>query len=305
MLWESTEAQAALTQRFQFASAEHAVTWLINIVSGAYDIPIESIDRLVISSYNLLAWLTTAEGMLIAKCCALVNAHERLSNIAALLTWLGQKGLPVSVPLLTKAGQRQLLCNHLSLGLQRVIPGDLLQPTDLKQARTAGVTLAQLHQALAAYPRAIDFIPQVPTPPLDEVINGWVENKIAMVSDPSFIAGCKALARRLKTSTLPKLTLQMVHHDYRAANILWYEGKITAVLDFEELRWGYRVNDLAWAATYLGTRFRQWGPVSAEVQAVFCEGYESSQSLTGAERAWLPILIAWHSLSLASQQQMS
>jgi homoserine kinase type II len=132
-----------------------------------------------------------------------------------------------------------------------------------------------------------------------------VEKKIAIVTDPSFVAGCKALAKQLRANTLSNLAPQVVHHDYRAANILWWKGRITAVLDFEELSWGYRVNDLAWAAVHLGTRFHHWGPVSAEIQAAFCAGYASICSLTEAEQAWLPPLITWHNINLASQQQVN
>ena len=299
MLWESTSAHEALRQRFQFASAEETAHWLMQIVSSVYDVPVEAVDRLVISSSNLLAWLTTADGPLIAKCCALVSAHDRLSNVAELLVWLDQEHLPVSVPLRTKVGQRQVTCDHLSLSVQRVIPGSLLDPTQLVQARTAGMTLAQLHTALVAYPRATDFATQFPIPPLDEIINDWVEKNTTMLADPSLVAGSKAVVQRLRTSLMPNLATQVVHNDYRAANILWQSGNITAVLDFEELRWGYSVNDLAWAAVHLGTRFHQWGPVSAEVHAAFLAGYEALHPLTEPEWAWLPVLMTWHTMNLA------
>jgi homoserine kinase type II len=95
------------------------------------------------------------------------------------------------------------------------------------------------------------------------------------------------------------LQTQAVHNDYRAANILWNDGKICAVLDFEDLRWGYRVNDLAWAAVHLGTRYHNWGPVSTAVHDAFLAGYQASHSLTDVEAAWLPLLMDWHSTGLA------
>jgi homoserine kinase type II len=299
MLWESTDAHVALWQRFQFASAEHAIHWLMKTVARSYALSVESVDRFVISSSNLLAWLTTADGPLIAKCCAVTSAHDWLSNVAELVVWLDQHHLPVSAPLRTRTGQRQVLCDHLTLGLQRVIPGQLLDPTQLVQARTAGTILARLHTALAAYPRATDFTALSPLPSLDAVINEWIEKNSARLSDPALVAGSRALVQQVRTRPLPKLAIQLVHGDFRAANILWHAEKIAAVLDFEELRWGYSVNDLAWAAVHLGTRFRQWGAVSAEVHAAFVAGYESIHRLIGAERAWLPALMTWHSIALA------
>ena len=298
MLWESIDAHVALRQRFQFTSAEHATHWLMQTVAHTYALSVEAVDRLVISSSNLLAWLSTPNGPHIAKCCALASAHDWLSNVADLLVWLEQCHVPVSVPLPTPTGQRQVRCAHLTLNLQRVISGQLLDPTHLDQAHTAGIILAQVHAALAAYPRASDFITTSPIPSLDAIVREWVEQNGSRPSNPAFDTSSRAL-QQLQTSLLPKLAIQLVHGDYRAANILWDTGKISAVLDFEELRWGYRVNDLAWAAVHLGALFHQWGPVSAEVHATFLGGYEAILQLSGDERVWLPILLTWHSLELA------
>lgn len=91
-----------------------------------------------------------------------------------------------------------------------------------------------------------------------------------------------------------------MHRDYRAANLLWHGEKITAILDFDDLRWDYRVNDLAWAAIHLGTRYHHWGPVSDDVHARFLAAYVMQQPLSAAEEAWLPRLMLWHSINLAA-----
>jgi len=300
MLWESSDAQVALTQRFQFASVAAASDWLIKIISDTYGVRVTSVDRLVISSFNLLAWLTTTDGPLIAKCCAFVRAHDWLANVGELLAWLEQQQLPVSVPVAASTGERQVLRDHLSIGVQRLMTGELLDPTQLEQAQTAGIILAQLHQALAVYPRATDFARQDSLPTLAENIQAWGATKAATRPDVALVAGRKALMQSLQSGELSELTSQVVHHDYRAANILWQAGKITAVLDFEDLRWSYRVNDLAWAAVHLGTRFHHWGPISEEVHAHFLAAYTSRHPLTAAEQTWLPVLMLWHSLNLAN-----
>jgi homoserine kinase type II len=299
MLWESVDAEMALRQRFRFASVEEAVRWLTATIAHTYDIPVQSVDRIVISAYNLLAWLITDDGPLLAKSCALVTAQDWLAKVADLLVWLDQQGLPVSVPLASKTGQRQVICDHLSLGVQRLMPGTLLDPTQPDQAHAAGITLARLHQALAAYERATDFA-AAPTPRLEISIQAWLAEKAPTLRDSALVAGSQVLARSVSSGALPDLTRQIVHHDYRAANLLWHEGKICAVLDFEELRWGYRVNDLAWAAVHLGTRYHHWRPVSTQVHEQFLAGYEAIYPLTPAERPWLPRLLLWHSLNLTA-----
>ena len=57
MLWESIAPQIALSKRFQFANPEAATEWLLATVPHTYGIEVISVDRLVMSSYNLLVWL--------------------------------------------------------------------------------------------------------------------------------------------------------------------------------------------------------------------------------------------------------
>jgi len=300
MLWESTDPLVALTKRFRFSSSEDAVHWLTDTVSRTYGVEVKSVDRLVISSYNLLAWLTTTDGPLIAKCSALVTAQQRLAQVAELVHWLQQAQIPVSAPVATKTGEFQVIIDHLSVGVQRLIPGILLDPMHLEQAHAAGVILAQIHHTFAIYPRATDFASPLPVLTLPALINDWAKKKMDKPAAPALVAAVETLLQEVDTLDGTALTTQLVHGDYRAANILWNAGQISAVLDFEELRWGYRVNDLAWAAIHLGTRYHHWGPVSAETQEAFLNSYQSIYPLTAIEERWLPALLTWHSTNLAN-----
>jgi homoserine kinase type II len=66
---------------------------------------------------------------------------------------------------------------------------------------------------------------------------------------------------------------QLVHNDFRSANILHDSTRITAVLDFEDVTYRSRVSDLAKAAVLLGTRFHNWGPTSQFVREAFVGAY--------------------------------
>lgn len=299
MLWESTDPLAALTKRFRFASSADAIQWLIDTMSHTYGVEVKAVDRLVISSYNLLAWLTTSDGPLIAKCSALVVTQQRLAQVAELMHRLQQARIPVSAPIRTQTGEFQVIVDHLSVGVQRLIPGTLLDPVRQEQAHAAGVMLAQIHHAFAAYPRAMDFASPLPVPSLPTLITDWAKKKMDKQTDPALIAAIETLLKQVSTLDGMTLTTQLVHSDYRAANILWDKGRISAVLDFEELGWGYRVNDLAWAAVHLGTCYHNWGPVLDETQETFLNSYQASQPLTAVEQRWLPSLLTWHSISLA------
>lgn len=299
MLWERTDPVAALQQRFRFVDPQAAVVWLTDTVARHYGLAVLTVDRLTMSAYNLLAWLTTPNGRLLAKCCAYLPAHALLLTAGELVVWLAQQGLPVAAPLPTQSGPVQVMADQLSLGIQPLITGELLDPTDLVQAAAAGRMLAHLHQALAAYPQAAAFAGQATVPPLTERIATWAGQKLTADRDPGLLTAYTALQAQAATLPPHGLEIQLVQRDYRAANILWADGQITAVLDFEETRWGHRVNDLAWAAIHLGTRYHNWGPVSAAVHAAFLASYQAVQPLTATEEAWLPALLTWHSIALA------
>ncbi len=77
---------------------------------------------------------------------------------------------------------------------------------------------------------------------------------------------------------------QLVHGDFRSANILHGGPGITAILDFEELTSRSKVSDLAKAAVLLGTRYHDWGPTSPENRNVFVAAYSDVAPLTSAQR---------------------
>lgn len=125
-------------------------------------------------------------------------------------------------------------------------------------------------------------------------ITGWLagaEHVPATVRD--------TLSRLVADAPSDRLPTQLGHHDFRSANILCAGAEVVAVIDFEETRLDHRVVELARSAVMLGTRFRNWGPVSAEVRAGFLAGYQSVRRLTPAEAGWWDILVLWQALAIA------
>jgi homoserine kinase type II len=80
---------------------------------------------------------------------------------------------------------------------------------------------------------------------------------------------------------------QLVHNDFRSANILHDGRGITAVLDFEEVTYRTRVADLAKATVLLGTRYHNWHPTSQLVRETFVAAYRDEAPLTSAEQSEL------------------
>lgn len=80
---------------------------------------------------------------------------------------------------------------------------------------------------------------------------------------------------------------QLVHNDFRSANILHDGTRITAVLDFEDVTYQTRTADLAKAAVLLATRYRNWIPTSQAVREAFTAAYCDRAPLTSAEQTEL------------------
>lgn len=83
----------------------------------------------------------------------------------------------------------------------------------------------------------------------------------------------------------PAARQQLVHNDFRSANILHDGTAITAVLDFDEVTCSTRAADLAKAAVLLATRYHDWGPTSELVRETFVAAYREQAPLTTAEQS--------------------
>lgn len=293
LLWEPNDPGPILTSRFGFRDAAEAGTWVADAVAQHWSLPIQSCTRIVLSATNALAWINTAPGRLVAKWSVAHDRFAGLADLATLTNWLAGRGIPVSVPLAAVDGRRQVEFDGVSMNLQHQLDGELLDVTEPAQVRAAGAALARLQDALAGYPEAERFTP-VGQPVLSPAtaITRWLDGAGAHLAG----ATRDRLRQLVAGAPADRLPVQLLHQDFRAANILCADATVTAILDFEQAGLGHRVDELARAAVLLGTRFRQWGPVSPDVHGQFLTGYRSVRPLTPVEAAWWDILVAWHSV---------
>ncbi len=77
---------------------------------------------------------------------------------------------------------------------------------------------------------------------------------------------------------------QLIHGDFRAANILHDSTAIAAILDFDDVAYRSRTADLAKAAVLLGTRYHDWQPTSPETRSAFLAAYRDVAPLTSVQR---------------------
>jgi homoserine kinase type II len=300
MLWEASDPREALETRFGFGDGAEAYRWVVTMLEKHYGVRVDSCDRIVISDHNALAWIGTSSGRMLMKWSVVTARFPRLAALVRLTAWLEAEGLPVSAPVATLDGRLQVEADGASLGLQREMDGDILDINQSCQVREAGAKLAELHDALAMYPEA-DQVPGLAAPSahLADQINGWLD------SCPNHVpaTACYILRRLVADAHPNSLPTQLVHGDYRSANVLYAVPGIAAVIDFEEARFDHPIVELARSAVMLGTRFRDWAPVSPEVRATFLDGYQSKRRLTLAETSWWDALVLWYSLLLVPSGQ--
>ena len=297
MLWETADPAEILSTRFHLSNADDAARRVTDLLWVHWGVTVSCCDRIVLSDHNALAWVTTPAGRMILKWSVAPDRFPRLQALSRLTTWLDSAGLPVSPPVPTLDGRLHLLVGGNSIGLQRHIDGELLDPSQPAQVRKAGVTLSRLHHALARY-LDVGRIPDLTAPasPLSDQLSSWLDRHAAHV--PPTVLGS---LRQVSNQRLPDPgPAQIVHGDYRSANLIADDTQIRAVLDFEEVRIDYRIAELARSAVLLGTRFRHWEPVPVDVHRAFFDSYQDCQQLTSIETRWWKPLLLWSSLQMAA-----
>lgn len=294
MLWEARDPETTLTERFGFQDARVAARWVAAVVAEHWDVEVRSCERIVMSDRNALAWIGTSAGRFVLKWSVTPERFRRLSRVASLTRWLAGAGFPVSAPLPSLDGCGQVEADGVSMCLQHVIEGALLDVDDPEQVHASGAVLARLHHALAAYPEADRLIDRASLGPLPARITNWLDSAPPQV--PRRIRD--SLRELVAGSPTDQLPSQLIHGDFRSSNVLCEGKEVAAVIDFEEVRIDHCIVELARSAVMLGTRFRDWGPVSAEVRAQFLAGYQSVRRLTPIEARWWDVLVLWYAAAL-------
>lgn len=292
MLWESCDPDDALVDRFGF-DVPSAASWVSGAVVAHWNRPVRSVERLVLSGSNLIAWITCEDARRVVKVSCDPSRHDRLASAIDRVVFADACGIPVSVPEATAGGTRQVLVDGFAVSLQRVRPGPFLDVTVPEQVVAAGEALARLHLALARCPVAVEPDDPWNRPPaaLLEEWRGWNAPHLPSAA----LERLRGLAAAARSHEPPR---QVVHLDFRSANLLMVGDEVGTILDFEDAAVAAPVLDLARAGTLLGTRFREWSPISARVRSTFLAAYTRVRPLDAAERAWLPVALLWSGLAM-------
>lgn len=296
MLWESTEPQSALKNRFGLSSFDEAAGWLTKVLAEAWAIEVKACERIIISDHNAIAWISTDRGALVAKWSRNQDQFVKFDATADLLNALYKQGPPVAPPLAATDGRHRMIIDSSSITVQPLIDGNLLDITADTAVRKAGASLARLHGALA--PQRDVRLTKLGrhaggTLDLRRRIETWLQHEDQGRAPEASARLGNQIASLPPIDTDP----QLIHNDYRASNVLTSGTEVIAVLDFDEVALDYCVIDLANAFVLLGTRFTNWHPTPPSVREAFLHGYESVRPLTRLERQWLHALVLWRGIT--------
>lgn len=314
MLWETNDPDLALTDRFGFRDRADVRSWLADTLAEVWGIDIGECDRLILSDHNAIAWTTSARhGPLVIKWSMEARLFDRLHATTTVLSRLAEAGTPVASPVPSREGAARVVVAgprcRLSLAVLPEVKGQWLDTNDLAAVEAAGRALADLHGRLGE----LSYVP----PPLrqrrgrrdravssaegadlKDRIGAWLDR-----GNDRLAQEAAATLRSLIEAAPPfEDAPQLIHRDFRSANILVDDSAIAAILDFDEMTLDHRVLDLARSSVYLGTRFRNWAPTERSAQNALVDGYESVRALSEAEAAWMPVLLLWQSIAAVGAQ---
>ncbi|MDB4941402.1 MAG: Homoserine kinase [Labilithrix sp.] len=202
---------------------------------------------------------------------------------ARLLGHLAGAGVPTPPPLVGRDGRAVRLVAGKPAALFRWVDGDMLclRSVTPAAAREVGAALARTHLAG----------PAPGGPPLGPGRFGPADlvercDRVASSADPEARALAGRLREQLRASAGARradLPVGLVHGDLFRDNVLWHEGRIAALLDFESAFTGPFAYDIA--VTILSWSFRD--TFDHAIGRAIAEGYRAVRELTAAERAGL------------------
>lgn len=240
--------------------------------------------------------LTTSRGVrLVLK--EVHQSPERLTTEYDLLRYLQAAGIPVAVPLLTDNQRSYGVSEGKTYTLSPALPATQVSGEDVSVLYTnTGRAVADLHQALAAYPGAIQSWTMDLPQQLESEVFPLLERELPAQT-------WERLQQRITTiksalyDTLAQLPKQRIHGDCHGGNILYEGDQVSGFIDLDHLPIGPRVYDISY---YLADQVKN-RIASPEQLAVWLStftaviaGYEQKLSLAREEKAaiWYGMLAA-------------
>jgi Ser/Thr protein kinase RdoA (MazF antagonist) len=219
------------------------------------------------------------------------RSSEEVREEVLFLQYLLESDFPVGEIVKTSDGQSVVEVEGVFGYLRTYLEGEAFEDPKQEEIYKVGVLLGGLHNLSKAYRPTYKRVHKWNP---GRVKQYWPENKEIILNSgfefaPDFVRIFSEQLERL--SFKPGLASGMIHEDLGARHVLWEEGEINGVIDFDRMYVGLFIMDI-------GQAIRGWCTSEQEV-TTFLEGYEESRALSDNEKDALGDAIAFAFLERA------
>lgn len=238
---------------------------------------------------NTNYFLTTLSSPIAAPQRFILTLFETISlpevqAYLALMQHVASKGFTAPAPIAQINGQVAFMLSGKPACLVSCLPGKEIEIPNLKQAASAGATLAQFHLAAA------DFTQPLP----NERSRTWrqktgdflIQDKVLPAHLVANLAQELTDDKRFDDRSLPQ---GVIHADYFKDNVLMQGDTTSGVIDFYYACYGSLIYDIAVAVNDFARLVN--GKIDTEISHAFLTAYQSVRPYTQTEyQAWPQIL---------------
>ena len=205
---------------------------------------------------------------------------KQAKELARLLKWLKKYDFKTSIICSTRAGSKISQIGSKPIILKKWVPGGVIQKLSTKKIKRVGKSLAELHQI--PVPKYIPKTHAFGMETFAEVIGKKI--------DPEYESWLKVRLKKISRKISERLPRGLIHGDLFYDNILFENGKLKAIIDFEESCNYYYVFDIAMGI--IGV-CREMDRLNLEKVKAFLKGYEQVRSLGRKEKEALQFFIEY------------
>jgi homoserine kinase type II len=211
---------------------------------------------------------------------------EDVFNLASLLEHTADFGFPTSRLIRSEKGKKLTLFQEKAVMLKKYIPGTTIRHVPEEGLFSLGMILGHLHQIPVP-----DYIPQ--THPYGA---SYFDNAYGLDFDAEFEDNLAQMEEQIKSEMPSRLPRGLIHADVFWDNVLFLNGDLQALIDFEDACNYFFVYDLA--SALFGTCIEA-GKLNLDRASHIIKGYEQVRVMEENERRVLKLSTVYAGVAIS------
>jgi Ser/Thr protein kinase RdoA (MazF antagonist) len=216
---------------------------------------------------STVLFLESDDGEFVLKVVSGLGVAGDVGRTVRLLNLLETTAIPVPATVSDADGQSVWEFGDLVVVLFERSPGGTIQRGDLCSLSDAGRILGQIHQ--------LEITPDSPGTNLlacsDEFQAKGTSSQVELLTDDD--------------------DLCLVHGDFRGQNVLFEEGRVVCVLDWDDACFGPRLSDLAYGVIFFQAVLKDEAPSRVEMRS-FLDGYQEVYPMSDRDWERFPVFLS-------------